>query len=151
MLERPRDRRAKADMLRNPRLGTYGQFLHDAFSILEDDRLVAYATMSDALKGLVINAEIESEGFHICGEQDPRVVPDVNHKAAVSISMNRAALIDLVDGQTSLMNELRRRRISIRGTSPALLKLARAQHAFTEGAVRTRRMEALFVRFRNHG
>lgn len=129
-------------------LGPHASLLARALTILEWDELRAFTYLAEALGSLSLALDIDGEVFRVVGAGRPIVQADDRGDAGVRLQTSRAALLDLIDGRTSFLDAVLARRIRLTGASPLLLQAARAQRAFTEGAVRARRLRPLLDELR---
>ncbi len=130
-------------------LGPSANLLRRALAVLERDELRAFTHLSEALGRLRLVMDVDGERFRVIGGGRPRIEIDDASPAEVRVTTVRAAIVDLIDGETSFLDAVLARRIRITGDSFDLLQVARAQRAFTEGAVRARRLRPLLDELRS--
>lgn len=129
-------------------LGPCANLLTRAWEILRRDELRAFTHMVDALGPLTVALEVDDEVFSVLGGDRLSVQPGLDAAAAVRVRASRAAVLRLIDGEASFLDAVFARDIRLTGATPDLMRLARAQRAFTEGAIRARRMRPLIAELR---
>jgi molybdopterin-guanine dinucleotide biosynthesis protein A len=124
--------------------------LEEAFAILARDQPAAFYRMTRQLDGLTVSLAVADEAFTVaCAADRPAIRDDVRASpASAEVRTERQTILDLCDGRLRLLEAVMRRRLFVRASEPLLLRLSRAVTAFSEGAVRARRMRALLERLR---
>lgn len=125
-----------------------GHFLARAFDVLECDELAAFTRMGDALAGLTIACTVDTESFFVSGAGRPRVLAAAPGAVKVRVESSRAAILDLIDGETDFLAAVLARRLRLTADIDLMVRLSRAQRAFAEGAARARRMRLLLDEMR---
>lgn len=126
------------------------EILRSAFGILERDQPAAFFRVAQELDDLTVHLMVDGESFTAGFADDrPHILdpaPDTTFSAEATTS--RRTILDLCDGRIRLLDAVMRGRLEVRASEARLLRMSRAVTAFSEGAVRARRMRALLERFR---
>jgi hypothetical protein len=124
------------------------QTLKAALEILRADAPAAFFRMQDELDGLAVRVDVEGECFGcrcsntgIAFGPPPRV-------AQADVRSDRHTILALIDGRSSYLEAVLARDLAVQGPSELLARISRAGLAFSEGALRARRMRPLLDDFR---
>lgn len=121
-----------------------------AFDILQHDHAAAYFRVTDELEGLTVGMVVDGESFAARSKSGRMQIldPDTAGDVSASTVTTRRTVLDLCDGQIRLLEAVMAGRLQVRAREGDLLRMSRAVTAFSEGAVRARRMRALLEDFR---
>jgi len=122
--------------------------LEQALAVLRRDELAAWVQIEDALAGLVVECAIGEEWFHVHAGSGLRVLPAQPEEADASARTARRTILELIDGEVSLLEAIRSGRLDMLASTPVLLRLAQAQRAFAEGAARARDVQPVLEQYR---
>jgi len=124
--------------------------LGEAFVILQRDQPAAFYRMARELDDLTVHLQIDGERFTAGFAADrPHIVdPAPDERGVAEVSTSRRTVLDLCDGRIRLLDAIMARKLAVRANEERLLRMRRAVTAFSEGAVRARRMRELLERFR---
>jgi len=124
------------------------QTLKAALEILRADAPAAFFRMQDELDGLAVRVEVDDECFGCrCSNAGiafgpPPPIPQAN------VRSDRRTILALIDGRSSYLEAVLTRDLAVQGPSELLARISRAGLAFSEGALRARRMRPLLDDFR---
>jgi hypothetical protein len=126
------------------------EILRQAFEILERDQPASFYRVAHELNELTVHLQVDDEGFSAGFSSDrPRIVdPAPPAEFSASASTSRSVILDLCDGRIRLLPAIMGGRLDVRASETRLLRMSRAVTAFSEGAVRARRMRDLLESFR---
>jgi hypothetical protein len=123
--------------------------LRAALAILEAEQLAAHVLLIRQMRGLAVRSAVDRDAFTILGGAERLEVRRHGlRRFDARVRVDRAAIFDLLDGRSTILEEVQRRRLDLVADPEVLLRLARAQRAFAEGAAHSRRMTALLEAFR---
>jgi hypothetical protein len=126
------------------------EVLSQAFAILERDQPAAFFRVAAELDRLTVHLVVDGESFTSAFAADrPCIVdPAPERDFPVRAATTRSTIVDLCDGRIRLLEAVMKRRLEVWASEERLLRISRAVTAFSEGAVRARRMRALLDSFR---
>ena len=126
------------------------EILRQAFEILERDQPASYFRMAQELNELMVHLQVDGEGFSAGFASDRAIIVDPAPSGTFSAtaSTSRSVILDLCDGRTRLLPAIMGGHLDVRASEARLLRMSRAVTAFSEGAVRARRMRDLLESFR---
>ena len=126
------------------------EVLSQAFAILERDHPAAFFRVAAELDRLTVHFLVDGESFTSAFAADrPCIVdPAPRRDFPVRAATTRGTILDLCDGRVRLLEAVMERRLEVWANEERLLRISRAVTAFSEGAVRARRMRALLDSFR---
>jgi hypothetical protein len=127
---------------------TSAEALAATLAILERDQLAAYVRMADALAGLRIALEVQDEVFHVQGGNMVAVEAASDVPVDAHVATTRPAILALIDGDIGLLEAVKARKLKLRADISLMVRLARAERAFAEGAARARPVRRVLDRFR---
>ena len=124
------------------------QTLETALAILRLDAPTAFYRIAGELDGLAVHLEVEEEAFG-CQCADSRIslgppMPDPQAR----VRTDRRTILALIDGRCSYLDAVLARNLAVQGHPELLARISRAGVAFSEGALRARRMRSLLDEFR---
>lgn len=125
--------------------------LEAALRVLEDDQLATYTRIADALDGLTVICTVDGAKFTVTGGHRLLISEEACMAAAVEVAADRAAILDLIDGEFGLLHAVATRRLRVIAAPPLLLRIAQAARYFAEGAARARRVRPILEAFRAAG
>lgn len=120
--------------------------LEQALAVIRRDQLAAWVQIEDALATLVVECTVGEERFHVAGAS--RIGAGPAERASACVRTDARTILDLVDGELSLLGAVTAGRLDVTANTSVLLRLARAQRAFAEGAARTRDVRPVLERYR---
>lgn len=126
------------------------EVLSQAFAILERDQPAAFFRVAAELDRLTVHLVVDGESFTsgFAADRPCIVDPAPEHDFPVRAATTRSTILDLCDGRMRLLEAVMERRLEVWASEERLLRISRAVTAFSEGAVRARRMRALLDSFR---
>jgi hypothetical protein len=127
---------------------TSAEALAATLAILERDQLAAYVRMADALTGLRIALEVQEEAFHVHGGNMIAVEAASDAPVDAHVVTTRPAILALIDGDIDLLEAVKARKLKLRADISLMVRLARAERAFAEGAARARAVRRVLDQFR---
>lgn len=126
--------------------------LEQALALLQADAPAAYFRVLGELDGLAVALRVDDEPFSVrstpAGLQVEGDAPGHHAAAPIELHTSRRAIVALIDGDLSLLDAVLARQLALRADVRVLDRIARAGRAFSEGALRSRRMRALLDDFR---
>lgn len=122
--------------------------LEQALAVIRVDRLAAYVQIEDALAGLVVECMVTDEQFHVEAHRELRLLPGGAKCADARVCTDGQTILDLIDGEISLLEAVENGRLDMFAATSVLLRLAQAQRAFAEGAARARDVRPVLERYR---
>jgi hypothetical protein len=111
-------------------------FIARSLDLLEAETPHAYAELARALDGLPLALEVDAEAMLLAFERGRHALRDAA-PAPVLLRTTHAAILDLVDGRTSLLAALREERLWLQGAPASLVRFDAALRAYLAGAVRS--------------
>jgi hypothetical protein len=126
------------------------EVLSQAFAILERDQPAAFFRVAAELDRLTVHLVVDGESFTsgFAADRPCIVDPAPERDFPVRAATTRSAILELCDGRMRLLEAVMERRLEVWASEERLLRISRAVTAFSEGAVRARRMRALLDSFR---
>jgi ribosomal protein S12 methylthiotransferase accessory factor YcaO len=119
-----------------------------ALAIIEREQPDDHARISQQLRGLAIGCTIGDETFLVLGGDRPTVIDGAGQHVNVEAAAQRDAILELIDGERTILEMVMARRLSITADITLMVSLSRAERAFAEGAVRARSMRPLLELWR---
>lgn len=132
--------------------GNFHRHLVDALEALEREVPAHYQATVNALGDRRIGASIDGEDLLILRSGVRIQALDGASLAEVSVfaATAQTALVDLLDGEVSLLDLLFSERLHLSGAVPELLAVERALFHFLQGAVRAPSFPAILRSFRRN-
>jgi putative sterol carrier protein len=127
---------------------TSADALARTLAILERDQLASYVRLADALTGLRIALEVQGETFHVQGGSSVAVEQAADEPVDARVRTSRHAILALIDGDIDLLEAVKARKLKLKADVSLMVRLARAERAFAEGAARARAVRSVLDQFR---
>lgn len=126
--------------------------LSGALRAIREETPDAFAWLARELRGLRIRCAVDDEAFVVLGGDPPRVIGARGERRLdADVRASKPAVLDLIDGEVDMLTAIRQRRVSLTADIRLMGRIARAQRAFAEGAVRARGVRDLLRRYRAAG
>lgn len=123
--------------------------LGEALGILISDVPAAFYRLVSELEGLSLFIQVDDEEFYVRGASTGIDLETLHTgKPELKVRTCRNTLVELIEGRREISQAIAGQDLSLWGATPLLLRVARASTAFSEGSVRSQRMQALFENFR---
>ena len=122
--------------------------LKQALETLCADTPAAYFRIESELSGIRIWLDVEGECFGIAIEGAQAQLTDVCEQPDALVSTRRATVLALLAGERLLLDAVLARELTVQADVNLLDRIARACQAFSEGALRSRRVRAQFDNLR---